>query len=70
MKKQISAAKVKKLPPSTDVWVVDEKTGYSKRLFVIKYGKGVRLLQAFGVIPGPVITIKDTPGYHYEVNEV
>lgn len=66
MRKQISAAKVKKLPPSTDVWVVDEKTGYSKRLFVIKYGKGVRLLQAFG---GPVVTIKDTPGYHYEIEE-
>ena len=68
MRKQISAAKVKKLPPSTDVWVVDEKTGYSKRLFVIKYGKGVRLLQTFG---GSVITItiKDMPGYHYEVEE-
>ena len=66
MRKQISAAKVKKLPPSTDVWVVDEKTGYSKRLFVIKYGKGVRLLRVFG---DQVITIKDTPGYHYEVEE-
>jgi hypothetical protein len=67
MRKQISAAKVKKLPVSTDVWVVDEKTGYAKRLFVIKYGKRVRLLRSLG---DQVITIKDTPGYHYEVNEV
>ena len=67
MRKQISAAKVKKLPVSTDVWVVDEKTGYSQRLFLVRYGNKLRLKSAFG---GWIKTIKDTPGYHYEVEEV
>lgn len=66
MRKQISTAKVKKLPLSTDVWVVDEKTGYSQRLFLVRYGNKLRLKSAFG---DWIKMIKDTPGYHYEVEE-
>ena len=66
MRKQISAAKVKKLPPSTDVWAVDEKTGYSQRLFLVRYRNKLRLKSAFC---DWIKTIKDTPGYHYEVEK-
>ena len=63
--KTLTAEKVKKLPPGTDVYLVREATGQRGRLWIVKSGKK-KLLK--GVMAEH--EIKDRPGWHYEVDAV
>lgn len=65
MRKTISAAKVKKLPVLTDVWVVNDVSKRECLFFVIQYGKHKRLKSTLGKME----TIKERDGFHYEVEE-
>lgn len=62
--KVLTAAKVKRLPVGTDVTVVNEETGQTGRLWIIKNGRKKMLR-------GIVTTheIKDLEGWHYEIEE-
>ena len=62
--KIISADKVKKLPVGTDVYIVNESTGKSGLMWIIKSGRK-KLLK--GILS--THEIKDTDGWHYEVDE-
>lgn len=61
--KILPAAKVKKLPPGTDVSLVREATGQRGRLYVVKSGRKKMLKGLFGTHE-----ITDRPGWHYEVD--
>ena len=59
----LTAEKVKKLPPGTDVYLVREATGQRGRLWIVKSGKKKLLKGAVAEHE-----IKDRPGWHYEVD--
>ena len=63
--KTLTAEKVKKLPPGTDVFLVRDATGQRGRLWIVKSGKK-KLLK--GVMAEH--EIKDRPGWHYEVDAI
>ena len=65
MRKQISAAKLKKMPILTDVWVVNEESKREGLFFLIQCGKRKMLKSVMGKLE----TIKDRDGFHYEVEE-
>ncbi len=60
--KVLSADKVKKLPPGTDVFLVRESNGSKGRLWIVKVGKKKMLKGIYSEHE-----IKDRPGWHYEV---
>lgn len=62
--KILSADKVKKLPPGTDVYTVRESDGSRGMLWVIKSGRKKLLKGVYGTHE-----IIDRPGWHYEVEE-
>lgn len=62
--KVLTAEKVKKLSPGTDVFIVKDETRERGRLWIIKSGRK-KLLK--GVLAE--YEIKDRPGWHYEVAE-
>lgn len=62
--KVLTAEKVKKLPPGTDVFTVKDETGERGRLWIIKSGRK-KLLK--GILKS--YEIKERPGWHYEVAE-
>lgn len=64
MGKIMTAEKIKKLPPGTDVTLVREATGETGRLWVVKSGRKKMLRGPFAMHE-----IKDRPGWHYEVEE-
>ena len=64
MGKIMTAEKIKKLPPGTDVTLVREATGETGRLWVVKSGRKKMLRGAVAMHE-----IKDRPGWHYEVEE-
>lgn len=62
--KTVTAAQVKRLPEGTDVILVNEKTGKTGRLWIIKKGRKKFLR---GIMD--LHEIKDLPGLHYEIEE-
>ena len=60
--KVLSAEKVKKLTPGTDVFIVKDETGERGRMWIVKSGRK-KLLK--GVLSEH--EIKDRAGWHYEV---
>lgn len=62
--KILTAEKVKRLPPGTDVILVNEQTGSRGRLWIIKSGRKKMLR---GIIN--VHEIRDLPGWHYEIED-
>lgn len=62
MSKTLTADKVKKLPPGTDIILVNEATGERGMLWIVKSG---RKKMARGVL-GTLLEIADKPGWHYE----
>ena len=64
MGKILTADKVKKLPPGTDVILVQEATGEIGRLWVVKSGRKKMLKGLFAIYE-----IIDRPGWHYEIEE-
>lgn len=62
MRKTITADKVKKLPPGTDVWLIHEADGKTGMLWIVKSGRKKMLRGVAGTHE-----IKDLPGWHYEV---
>ena len=61
--KTLTAEKVKKLPPGTDVYLVREATGQRGKMWIVKSGTKKLLKGAVSEV-----TIKDRPGWHYEVD--
>lgn len=64
MGKTLTADKVKKLEPGTDVILVDEKTGKQAMFWVVKSGRKKKLKGVF-----TEYEIKDREGWHYELRE-
>lgn len=64
--KTLTADKVKRLAPGTDVFLVDDDTGRRGRGFVLQKGKKKVLRLAFS---DRDMKIEDRPGWHYEVEE-
>ena len=64
MAKILDAKKVKKLPVGTDVRVVQESTGKTGMLWVVKSGRKKMLKGIAGIHE-----IKDRAGWHYELPE-
>ena len=62
--KVLKADKVKRLPPGTDVFLVNDKTGERGTLWIVKSGRKKMLR---GVLT--THEIKDTAGWHYEVED-
>lgn len=62
--KILKAEKVKKLPPGTDVFLVNDETGERGMLYVVKSGRKKMLR---GILA--MHEIKDLPGLHYEVED-
>lgn len=60
--KTLSAEKVKKLPVSTDVWIVKEDTGEKGMMWIVRSGRKKILKGIY-----TKMEIKDRPGIHYEV---
>ena len=65
MRKTIPAAKLKKLPISTDVWIVNDKTGETGQMWIISYGGKRKVLKGIYT----QMEIKEREGWHYEVEE-
>lgn len=61
--KILTADKVKKLPPGTDVIIVNEKDGTKGRLWIVKSGRK-KMLRG---VTGTLLDIVDRNGWHYEV---
>ena len=64
--KTLTADKVKRLAPGTDVFLVDEDTGRKGRGFVLQKGRKKVL---HWVLSNRDMKIEDRPGWHYEVEE-
>lgn len=62
--KTLTAAKVKKLPVSTDVWIVNEATGEKGMMWVVQKGRK-KILKGIYMEH----EIRDYDGWHYEVEE-
>lgn len=62
--KILTAEKVKRLPPGTDVILVNEQTGSRGRLWIIKSGRKKMMR---GIINAH--EIRDLPGWHYEIED-
>lgn len=62
--KTLTAEKVKRLPPGTDVTIVKEEDGSVGHMWIIKSGRK-KLLR--GILSTHEII--DRPGWHYEVEE-
>lgn len=62
--KTLSADKVKRLPPGTNVTIVREEDGSRGHLWIIKSGRK-KLLK--GILS--TYEIIDRPGWHYEIEE-
>lgn len=62
--KVLTAEKVKRLEPGTDVFIVKEATGERGRLWIVKSGRKKLLKGVF-----TEFEIKDRPGWHYEVDD-
>jgi len=60
--KTLTAEKVKKLQPGTDVFTVKDETGERGRMWIVKSGRKKLLKGVFAEYE-----IKDRPGWHYEV---
>lgn len=64
MRKQLTAAQVKKLPAGTDIYVIREATGQEGKMWIIKSGRKKKLK---GIMTEH--DIMDRPGWHYEVEK-
>lgn len=64
MRKRISADQVKKLPVETDVYIVQESTGRSGKMWIVKSGRSKILKGVYSEQK-----ILERPGWHYEVDE-
>lgn len=62
--KVLTAEKVKRLKPGTDVFVVNEATGERGMLRIVKSGREKVLQGVFARYE-----IRDLPGTHYEVED-
>lgn len=62
MRKILTADKVKKLPVTTDVLLVQEGTGKEARLWIVKSGRKKMLKGIY-----TEHKIEDRPGWHYEI---
>lgn len=62
--KILTAEKVKRLEPGTDIFAVNEATGERGRLRIIKSGRKKILQGVFARYE-----IRDLPGTHYEVED-
>lgn len=62
--KTLTAEKVKRLPPGTDVNIVNERDGSVGHMWIIKSGRK-KLLR--GILSTHEII--DRPGWHYEIEE-
>lgn len=60
--KILTADKVKKLPPGTDVYLVRDSDGSRGMMWIVKSGRKKLLKGVYATHE-----IKDRPGYHYEV---
>ena len=65
MRKKISLAKLKALPPGTDVYYVNEQTGESGRFWIVKSFKRKILKSIY--TEQKISDIVEKPGYHFEV---
>lgn len=65
MRKKISLAKLKTLPPGTDVYYVEEATGNAGRFWIVKSFKRKLLKSIY--TEQKLSDIVEKPGYHFEV---
>lgn len=65
MRKKISLSKLKTLPPGTDVYYVNEKTGEFGRFWIVKSYKAKILKGIY--TERKISDIVEKPGYHFEV---